>query len=218
MIINAHAILTVVEQQVTVQPFDPIPSAAPDRAELQRWCVEFRDRLRAMVHARLDPRLAARLDPSDVVQEALTEATQRFPEYQRNPTMSPYLWLRFLTLQRLAIFFRRHLATHKRAVDREAVLPDFDVSSIVMAQWLVDQHSSPSESAVKREQQLRLRDALETMSPQDREILSLRHFEQLSSDEAAQVLGITLAAASRRYYRALERLREIMAPILESDQ
>jgi RNA polymerase sigma-70 factor (ECF subfamily) len=199
-----------------VQPFDPIPNAAPDRAEFQQWCVEFRDRLRAMVHVRLDPRLAARLDPSDVVQEALTEATQRFADYQRNPAMGPYLWLRFLTLQRLHILYRRHLATHKRAADREVVLPEFEVSSVVMAQWLIDRGSSPSESAAKREQHARLRDALETMSRQDREILTLRHFEQLTSEETAQVLGITLAAASRRYYRALERLRAIMDPILDS--
>jgi RNA polymerase sigma-70 factor (ECF subfamily) len=171
-----------------------------------------------MVHVRLDPRLAARLDPSDVVQEALTEATERYPEYQRNPTMSPYLWLRFLTLQRLNILYRRHLATHMRSANREVVMPEFEVSSVVLAQWLVDDGTSPSESAAKREQQLRLRDALEAMSPQDREILSLRHFEQLSSEEAAQVLGITLSAASRRYYRALERLREILAPILDEER
>jgi RNA polymerase sigma-70 factor (ECF subfamily) len=158
----------------------------------------------------MDPRLAARLDPSDVVQEALTEATERYADYQRNPTMSPYLWLRFLTLQRLNILYRRHLATHKRAADREVVLPDFEVSSVVMAQWLIDHGSSPSESAAKREQNIRLCDALESMAPQDREILSLRHFEQLSNEESAKVLGITLAAASRRYYRALERLREII--------
>jgi RNA polymerase sigma-70 factor (ECF subfamily) len=158
----------------------------------------------------MDPRLAARLDPSDVVQEALKEATERFADYQRNPTMSPYLWLRFLTLQRLNILYRRHLATHKRAANREVMLPDLDVSSVVLAEWLTDRGSSPSESAAKREEQIRLCHALETMSPQDREILTLRHFEQLTCDESAQVLGITLAAASRRYYRALERLREII--------
>jgi RNA polymerase sigma-70 factor (ECF subfamily) len=96
-------------------------------------------------------------------------------------------------------------------------MPEFEVSSVVMAQWLVDRGTSPSESAVKRELHDRLRDALESMSPQDREILSLRHFEQLSSDEAAQLLGITLPAASRRYYRALERLREIMGPVLDGE-
>jgi RNA polymerase sigma-70 factor, ECF subfamily len=163
-----------------------------------------------MVQVRMDPRLAARLDPSDVVQEALTEATERFADYEHNPTMSPYLWLRYLTLQRLHILYRRHLATHKRAANREVMLPDFEVSSVVMAQWLIDRGSSPSESAAKREVHLRLCEALETMSPQDREILTLRHFEQLSSEESAQVLGISLAAASRRYYRALERLREII--------
>jgi RNA polymerase sigma-70 factor (ECF subfamily) len=164
----------------------------------------------------MDPRLTARLDPSDVVQEAMTEATERFADYQRNPTMSPYLWLRFLTLQRLNILYRRHLAAHKRAADREVTLPELEVSSVVMAQWLIDQGSSPSEAAAKREQWIHLHDALEAMSPRDREILTLRHFEQLTSDETAQALGISLAAANRRYYRALERLREIIGPILEN--
>jgi RNA polymerase sigma-70 factor (ECF subfamily) len=203
---------------VNVQPFDPAQNSPENAAQLQRWCSEFRDRLRAMVRARMDPRLAARFDPSDVVQEALTEATERYADYQRNPTMSPYLWLRFLTLQRLNILYRRHLGTHKRTANREVQLPQLEVSSVAMAQWLIDRGTSPSGSVAKREQHIRLCEALETMSPQDCEILTLRHFEQLTSEEAAQVLDITLAAASRRYYRALERLREIVDPLLNEEQ
>jgi RNA polymerase sigma-70 factor (ECF subfamily) len=97
-------------------------------------------------------------------------------------------------------------------------LPQLEVSSVAMAQWLIDRGTSPSGSVAKREQHIRLCEALETMSPQDCEILTLRHFEQLTSEEAAQVLDITLAAASRRYYRALERLREIVDPLLNEEQ
>lgn len=189
-----------------------------DDGALNRWSAEFRERLRAMVEVRMTPRLASRLDPSDVVQEALVEAAQRFDDYRQNPILSPYLWLRFLTLQRLNILYRRHLQTRKRAADREAVMPELEVSSVALAQWLADSGTSPSKSAVRRERQSLLHDALEKIPPFDREILTLRHFEHLSHDEAAQVLGITLAAARRRYYRALERLQEIVVPILGEDR
>jgi len=190
------------------------PNAVPGPPELNRWFTEFRDQLRALVQLRLSPRLNGRLDPSDVIQEAYLEATERFGEYQRNPTLSPYLWLRFLTLQRLGIVHRRHLHTHKRAAGKEAMMPEIEVSSIVLADWLIDSGTSPSKSALKHECRDRLYEALETMSAQDREILTARHLEQLSNEEAAQALGITTAAASRRYYRALDRLREIIIPVL----
>jgi RNA polymerase sigma-70 factor (ECF subfamily) len=203
---------------VTDQLSDPTADQPHGAEELQRWCAEYRNRLRAIVQVRLSPKLAGRLDPSDVVQEALVEATERYADYCRNPSMSPYLWLRFLTLQRLKILHRQHLQTRKRAADREAVLPELEVSSVVLAQWLVDSGTSPSKSAMKREQHERLHEALEAMSPLDREILVLRHFEQLSTAESAQVLEITHAAAHRRYYRALERLREIIEPIMDNSQ
>jgi RNA polymerase sigma-70 factor (ECF subfamily) len=190
-------------------------SSVPNGAtELEQWMTQFRDRLRAAVQLRLHPQLAGRFDPSDVIQEAYLEAAQRYEEYRRNPTLSPYLWLRFLTLQRLQIVHRRHLQAQMRAADRETALPELEVSSVGLAHWLVDSGPSPLQAALRREQQARLQQALETLPPQDREILTLRHFEQLNSDEAAQALGITPVAANRRYYRALDRLREIVLPIL----
>lgn len=188
-----------------------------DDDALQRWSVEFRTRLRRVVELRISPRLASRLDPSDVVQEALVEAAQRFGEYRANPPLSPYLWLRFLTLQRLNILYRRHVETGKRSTQRESVLPDVEVASVALAEWFVDSGTSPSKAAVRREQHEHLRRTLESMSPQDREILTLRHFEQLSLEEATHVLGITLAAGRRRYYRALERLQELVAPLFEEE-
>jgi RNA polymerase sigma-70 factor (ECF subfamily) len=189
------------------------PAASKGLGELSDWYAQFRDRLRAMIEVRLTPRLAGRLDPSDVVQDAFLEASERYDDYRRNSTLTPYLWLRFLTLQRLQVLYRRHLHTLKRAAGREAVMPELEVSSVVLAQWLADPGTSPSGSAERRELQAQLREALDALTPQDREVLTLRHFEQLNHDEAAEVLGITRAAASRRYYRALDRLREVLAPV-----
>jgi RNA polymerase sigma-70 factor (ECF subfamily) len=181
---------------------------------LNHWFTEYRGRLRGLVQLRLSPLLVGRLDPSDVIQETFLEATERFSDYHKNPEMSPYLWLRFLALQQLGIAHRRHLHTHKRAAGKEAAMPNIEVSSVVLADWLVDSGTSPSKSALHRETREQLLVALETMSPQDREILTARHFEQLSNEEAAQALGISTAAASRRYYRALDRLRDILEPEL----
>jgi RNA polymerase sigma-70 factor, ECF subfamily len=198
----------------SVDPTDRVPNSRADADELNQWISEYRDRLRSMVQVRLTPRMAARIDASDVIQEAFVEATERFADYRRNPTLTPYLWLRFLTLQRLKILYRRHLGTHMRTADREIVMPELEVSSIVLAKWLVDSGTSPSNSAMKQEQGSLLREAVERLSPQDREVLALRHFEQLSNEEAAHVLGLALAATRQRYYRALERLRELLLPIL----
>lgn len=180
--------------------------------------VQYRPRLRALVEVRMPPRLSGRLDASDVVQVALVEATQRFDEHRRNPALSPYLWLRFITLQRLKIVCRRHLQTQKRAADREAVLPELEVSSVVLAKWLVDAGRSPSESVLWRERQEALHQSLEKMAPQDREMLTLRHFEQLSNAETAEALGISVDAARQRYYRALERLEQMVGPLLSNQE
>jgi RNA polymerase sigma-70 factor (ECF subfamily) len=182
----------------------------------ERWSIEFRNRLRRMVEMRISPRLAGRIDPSDVVQETLVEAAQRFEDYCRKPTLSPYLWLRFLTLQRLNILYRRHVGTRKRSTSCESPLPNVEATSIALAEWFVDSGTSPSQAAVRREQRDILLQALTSMAPRDRELLTLRHFEQLSLEEAAQALGISLVAARRRYYRALERLQDLIAPLLET--
>jgi RNA polymerase sigma-70 factor (ECF subfamily) len=187
--------------------------------DLNRWFDKYRDRLRALVQLRLSSRLAGRFDASDVLQEAFLDATKRLAQYRNQANVSPYLWLRFLTLQRLGIFHRRHLYTKKRSAGRESMLTAPKISSIALADWIIDSGTSPSVSAFRHEQRDGLQAALNAMSAQDREILTARHFEQLSNEEAAEALGITAAAASRRYYRALERLREIIAPFLgDSDR
>jgi RNA polymerase sigma-70 factor (ECF subfamily) len=174
---------------------------------------EHRGRLRRMVRLRLDRRLQGRIDPSDVIQEAYLEAATRLPEYVRSPTMPFFLWLRLLTGQRLQIIHRRHLGARMRDAGREVALyrgalPE--ATSAALAAQLLGRDTRPSEAAVRAERKLRLQEALNSLDPLDREALALRHFEHLTTAEAAQVLGITPAAAGKRYLRALERLREIL--------
>jgi RNA polymerase sigma-70 factor (ECF subfamily) len=173
-----------------------------------------RTRLRRMLALRLDQRLQGRVDPSDVIQEAFLEATQRLQEYLRQPEMPFYLWLRFLAGQRLLIVHRRHLGAQQRDAGREVSLycgamPE--ASSAALAARLMGRECRPSEVAVRAEIKLRLQEALNAMDPLDREILALRHFEQLGNADTARVLGIQESAASKRYVRALKKLKDILA-------
>jgi RNA polymerase sigma-70 factor (ECF subfamily) len=172
------------------------------------------DRLRLLVRLRMDHRLRGRLDPSDVVQESYLEAADRFQEYLAQPELPLFLWLRFLTVQKLLSLHRYHLATQARDARREVPLqPEAapQVSSAELAAHLIGRISTPSHAAMRAELKLRLQEALERMDPTDREILVLRHFEHLSNGEAAQVLGLRPSAASMRYARALLHLKEMVA-------
>ena len=167
-----------------------------------------------MVQMRLDWRLQGRVDASDVIQDACLEAARRLPDYLREPRMPLFLWLRFLVGERLLIVHRRHLGAKARDARREVslyqdALPE--ASSAALAAQLLGQHTSPSEAAVRAERLLRLQEAINRLDMLDREVLSLRHFEQLSRRETAQVLGIEEAAAAKRYIRALQRLKDILA-------
>ncbi len=190
-------------------------AAGGDPASWQELVETHRDRLRRMIAFRLDARLQGRVDASDVVQEAYLEAWQRLPDYRRDPAMPFFLWLRFLTAQRLVTVHRRHLGTHGRDAGREVRLGHGagpEGSSIALAEQLLGHDPRPSEVAVREEARGRLREALERMDPIDREVLALRHFEQLSRAEAARVLGIEESAAGKRYIRALARLKGLLDP------
>ena len=174
----------------------------------------YRDRLRLMVRLRLDRRLQGRLDPSDVLQEAYLDVARRAPEYAVNPTLPPYLWLRFLTGQRLLQLHRQHLGAHMRDAGQEVslfqgALPQ--ASSVSLANQLLGRLTSPTQAAVRAELQLRVQEALNGLEPLDREVLTLRHFEMLSNEETAQVLGLKPSAAGNRHMRALRRLKEALA-------
>jgi RNA polymerase sigma-70 factor, ECF subfamily len=176
-----------------------------------------RERLRRMVQLRLDRRLQGRVDPSDVIQEAFVDATRRLAEYTADPALPPFLWLRFLTAQRLVTLHRVHLGVKGRDAGREVSLhsgPLPSADSRSLAAQLLGRLTTPSRAAIRAEIQIKIQDALNAMDPIDREILALRHFEELNNNETAAVLGLHKAAASNRYVRALRRLKEILAPAL----
>ena len=174
----------------------------------------FRDRLRRMVHLRIDRRVAGRVDASDVLQEAYLDASRQLDRYLANPPMSLFLWLRFLTGQRLMAIHRQHLGTQKRDARQERALhrgamPEAD--SLSLSFGLLDRLTSPSMAVAQLEMQARLQAVVDGLEPLDREVLALRHYEELTNQETAEELGITTAAASKRYVRALERLRAALA-------
>jgi RNA polymerase sigma-70 factor (ECF subfamily) len=176
----------------------------------------YRNRLKRMVRLRLDPRVQGRVDASDVVQEAYVEVARKLAEYLQAPTLPFFLWLRLLTAQKLALAHRQHLGVKARDAGREIALYQGAypaASSAALAARLLGKLTSPSQAALKAELKVRVQDALNSMEPIDREILTLRHFEQLSNSETALVLGIKEPAACNRYVRALERLRTVLGTL-----
>jgi RNA polymerase sigma-70 factor (ECF subfamily) len=194
---------------------DPLSSAL--RGDAAAWgslLHELGPRLKRMVALRLDRRLQGRIDPSDVIQEVFLEATCRRDELARDPSVGLLLWLRFLTAQQLELHHRRHLGVQARDAGREVsiyggTMPE--ASSAALAAQLLGRETRVSEVAIRAERAWRLQDALNRMDPIDREVLALRHFEQLSNQECARVLGIGESAATKRYIRALTRLRELLS-------
>jgi RNA polymerase sigma-70 factor (ECF subfamily) len=190
--------------------------SAGDRGAIVELLGRYRARLRRMVALRLDPRLQGRVDASDVIQEGYLDAMRRLEEYTRDPSVSFYVWLRFLVGQRVAECHRRYLGRPGRDVGREVsiyrgVMPG--VSSGALAARLLGKLTSPSQAAMRAERKIRLQEALNRMDPLDREILVLRHYEQMTNGDAAAALGLDKSAASKRYTRALQRLKEILAAL-----
>jgi RNA polymerase sigma-70 factor (ECF subfamily) len=191
-------------------------AAAGDAASWQALLNRVGERLRRMVAFRLNERLHGRIDPSDVMQETYLEACQHLAEYLHQPAMPFFLWLRGIAGNKLRELHRHHLGTHMRDAGREVSLHrgNFpEATSAALAAQLLGHGTRPSEAAVRAEVKIRLQEALNSMDPIDREVLALRHFEQLSPAESAQVLGIKEKAAGMRYMRALRRLKEILASL-----
>jgi RNA polymerase sigma-70 factor, ECF subfamily len=191
-------------------------AAAGDGQAQQELFSRYHDRLKRMVHLRLSRRLQGRVDDSDVLQEAYLEASRRLKEYADNPGLPFFLWLRHLTGLKLAEVHRRHLGTQLRDADREVTLhrggfPQAD--SVSLAAQLLGKLTTPSQAAIKAETRIYVQEALNSMDPIDREVLALKHFEQLSTSEIAEVLGLSKAGAGSRYLRAIKRLREILERI-----
>ncbi len=172
-----------------------------------------RARLRRMVALRLDRRLRGRIDPSDVIQEAYVEASSGLADYAERAEMPFFLWLRWLAGMKLNALHRKHLGFRVRDAAREvsferAAMPP--ATSVALAAHLLGRLTRASEVAMRQERKVRLQEALEAMDEVDREVLVLRHFEELTNAEAAQTLGLQESAASKRYIRALKRLKDVL--------
>lgn len=173
-------------------------------------------RLRRMIELRLDRRLRGRLDASDVIQESYLEFARCLDHYLKNPVLPFYLWLRMIAGRKLQALHRRHLGTRQRDPGREVALHDQPLPQAIsrsLAAHLVGHFTPPSRAAMRAELMQRIQEALGKMEPIDREILSLRNFEQLSNSEIAQVLTISEAAASNRFLRALRRLKSTLGEV-----
>ena len=190
-------------------------AATGDGAAWGRLLTEHQDRLRRTVEFRLDRRLQGRVDASDVLQEAYLQATAHRSEYFRNPSAPLFLWLRGVVANKLLEVHRHHLGTRMRDAAREtsghspAAAPD--ATSAALIDQLTGGATGPSTAAGRSEIRLRLQEALNSLDVIDREVLALRHFEQLTNGEAAQVLGIKERAAAKRYVRALQRLKDLLS-------
>lgn len=194
-----------------------LSDAKADQANaVERILEAFREPLRRVIELRLDPVLARRVDASDIVQDVMLEVAQRLREYLKNPTMPLQLWLRHLAQDRIIDTHRRHRLAQRRSVDKEQPIAKpawaTDDSSAGLVAQLIDAEKTPATEAIRVELGRRLTEAVDQLSDDDREVILMRHTEQMSNQDVANALGLTEAAASMRYLRALRRLRAVLVP------
>lgn len=174
---------------------------------------QYRARLLRMIALRLDGRVMVKVDSEDILQEVFIEIGRRFPDYLSRPVVPVFVWLRRLTSQVLIDTHRRFLGARMRNVNQEVDLhwaESAGTDSTSLAVQLADSLTTPSQCVVRKESVAAVRELLEQLDSIDREVLFLRHMEELSNKEVAQVLGIDPFAASKRYLRALARVRSLM--------
>lgn len=184
-----------------------------DQDALAELFSQHRDRLWRMVSFRMDPRLHGRVDADDVLQESWLATVQRIDHFLADASRSIFVWFRLVTSQTLIDVHRRHLGTKKRDASLEFSIDrgwSSQSTSSALSFHLTGRLTSPSQAALRQEMSRQLQDSLASMNDIDREVLALRHFEQLSNRETAQVLGISDQAASDRYMRALARLKNVL--------
>ena len=180
---------------------------------LAETLVAERDRLHRIIEHRMDPKLSGRVDPGDVLQETFLEARKRLTRYLEDPKVPVFVWLRGVALDTLINVHRRHVEAQRRDAGQEVSIQATAVnasSAANLARSLMAADTSPSNAVLREETHQMLERALEILDDIDREVLTMRHFEQLSNDEVAQILGVKKAAASRRYTRALEHIRAVL--------
>lgn len=172
-----------------------------------------RDALRRMIDLRMDNALQRRVDASDIVQDVMVEANRRLAQYLQDPAMPFHLWLRNMAKDRLIDAHRRHRVAVRRSLDREQPLttaPGADQSTLDLAAQLCDPALTPAAAALRQELALKFHQAIAQLSEPDREVILMRHFEQLTNQEVAETLTLSEAAASMRYLRAIKRLRAVL--------
>ena len=186
-----------------------------DELALAEFFAEHRLRLNRMVQFRLDPRLRGRIDADDVLQEAYVDAAHRLDAFRSAQPMSAFVWLRLIVGQTLIDFHRRHVGAQMRDAGREQSIQArlADGTSPSMSFQLMGRLSTPSQAVQRAELTSLVTTALDDMNETDREVLALRHFEELTNKETAEVLGIETKAASIRYVRALEKLKQILKQV-----
>lgn len=194
--------------------------ASGDQSAREQLLVRHRNRLKRTVSVRMDRRLAARLDPSDVVQDTLVDATKKLPQYLRERPVPFYAWLRQLAVERIVHEHRRHLRSKGRSLLREEqhAVPLPNHSAIELAVRLLQNGTGASTRAMREELQAKVQQVLAQLGPQDREILVLRFLEQLSTKEAAAVLGLTPEGIKTRQRRALEKFSRLLGEFVSGDQ
>lgn len=199
------------EHDKTEQLIEKARSGDPEARD--RLLMRHRDALRRMIEMRLDRKIQRRVDASDIVQEVLVDANRRLTDYLADPKMPFHLWLRHMAKDRIIDAHRRHRVSSKRSVDREQNLAigfNMDQSSVDLAAQICDTEATPGAAATMEELQRRFQAAIELMDPADREVIIMRHFEQLTNQDVAAALDLSAAAASMRYLRAMRRLRTML--------
>lgn len=190
-------------------------AATGDQAILKELLDAHEERLSRMIAFRIDSRISGRVDVSDVIQEVRIEVWRHLRAYLQGQPVPFYLWLRGVAANKLREIHRRHLGTQMRDARREVPLDNYfqGPSSAAIVAQLIDTISSISGVLIRDEVKAKLRAAVEGLEPLDREILALRHFEQLTPAEAADVLKVSHKAAGMRYLRALKRLKEALGEL-----
>ena len=186
-----------------------------DKSAIASLFEQYRPKLRSMVSFRMDDHLRGRVDPSDVIQESFLDLAKRADEFKLKE-MSPLVWMRLVTLERLLAVRRQHIDIQKRDARRELSIDrelGFGATSMALAAGLLDKLSSASGKVIRAEQKVKLHQLLDEMNEDDREIIALRIFEGLTNGEAAEVLQLTKQTTSKRFVRAIDRLRTSMSDI-----
>ena len=181
-----------------------------DQAAFEEIFRRHRAKLKRAIALRMDRRVAARVDASDVVQDTYLEAFKRLPKYLEKESMPFYLWLSWIAHDKVLMLHRRHLGADKRAVTHEVPLLPPNDSVTIVSVIIPGNEPSPSQALRQRELAEQLRRALGRLDSDERDLIFWRHFEKLSAREIAQFLNITEDAARKRYYRSVERLRKIL--------